>query len=431
MENQSVFDIVGIGFGPANIALAVSLEELDSDKSILFLESRTAPDWQPEMLLEGADTQHHPLRDFVTPRNPTSPYGFLSYLKSEGRLFDFLNLGMEFPFRKDYARYIRWVARHFDRWVSYGESVVSISWKNHEAGYYVIETNLGRIILAKSVSFGTGRKPYIPEEFSHLRSPYITHLTRYLSKLSEWKYKAFPKKVLIVGGSQSAIEIILDLSSRFPQLEIDNVMRGFSYRLKDTSPFTEEVFFPEFVDTYFDASKEAKDKIKHSLWTCNYSSADNDVIHQLYNKLYEQKVDGRERLKIHKCKIVDCVEESEEGFSVTLKDELGGEKLVLRPDAIILATGFKNLGPDQSQMRCPELLESVYPYFQKDSLGVIEIDRDYRVGGDFMPPLYLNGLCESTHGFGDAGSFSLLSLRSWKIAKKLVGELSERETAYG
>jgi L-ornithine N5-oxygenase len=35
--------------------------------------------------------------------------------------------------------------------------------------------------------------------------------------------------------------------------------------------------------------------------------------------------------------------------------------------------------------------------------------------------VYLNGLCESTHGMGDAGSFSLLALRSARIARSLRG----------
>src|SRR5262249_58188395 len=106
-----MYDLVGIGFGPANISLAIALEEMGWTGSVLFLERQPGPSWQPQMLLDGTDIQHHPLRDFVTPRNPRSRYGFLSFLKSEGRLFDFLNLGIPFALRKDYAAYIGWVAR--------------------------------------------------------------------------------------------------------------------------------------------------------------------------------------------------------------------------------------------------------------------------------------------------------------------------------
>ncbi|WP_414148121.1 hypothetical protein ACMGGR_02890 [Erwinia sp. BNK-24-b] len=49
---------------------------------------------------------------------------------------------------------------------------------------------------------------------------------------------------------------------------------------------------------------------------------------------------------------------------------------------------------------------------------VVVVERNYEVkfvsqaNSDF----YLNGLCESSHGLGDAGSFSLLSIRSAVIA---------------
>src|SRR6185436_10291138 len=121
------YDLVGIGFGPANISLAIALEELGWTGKTLFLERHGEPDWQREMLLDGTDIQHHPLRDFVTPRNPQSKYGFLSFLQSQGRLFDFLNLGIPFALRKDYAAYIRWVAHHFDHWASYAQDVVGVT----------------------------------------------------------------------------------------------------------------------------------------------------------------------------------------------------------------------------------------------------------------------------------------------------------------
>jgi hypothetical protein len=46
---QATFDIIGIGFGPANIAFAAALEERHAQYSILFLERLDAPAWQPAM----------------------------------------------------------------------------------------------------------------------------------------------------------------------------------------------------------------------------------------------------------------------------------------------------------------------------------------------------------------------------------------------
>ena len=61
--------------------------------------------------------------------------------------------------------------------------------------------------------------------------------------------------------------------------------------------------------------------------------------------------------------------------------------------------------------------------------GGVAVNRDYslRFADDRpgLPKVFLNGLCESSHGFGDAGSFSLLSLRSAEIVESLERALTD------
>ncbi|PQQ31837.1 ornithine monooxygenase [Photorhabdus luminescens] len=415
------FDVIGIGFGPGNISLAVSLEEKQITDSVLFLESNTAPDWQPEMLLAGSDIQHNPLRDFVTPRNPISPYGFLSYLKSENRLFEYLNLGLEFPLRKDYARYVRWVARHFDRWVSYGETAITITLDNSFSERYRIETSLGRVLHAKVVSFGPGRTPYIPPQFEQCHSSQIVHFTRATSALSQWQAKSHLTSVAVIGSSQSAIELVLDLSSRYPHLRIHNVFRGYSYQFKDVSPFTEHIYFPEFIDEFYQLDIDQQKALTRELWRSNYSSADHDVIKMLYVKLYEQKLDGRERITLHNMADISQVTENKSGIEIHCKNKISGKVKKLQVDGVILATGFRNMGCEENQERNHPLLSNVANHFKRREDGSLYVARDYCLESNDKPlsPFFLNGLCESTHGFGDAGSFSLLSIRSWLIAEKI------------
>lgn len=61
MDNH--FDIVGIGFGPANLSQAIALEEGQSDLSVRFLEAQRNPVWQGGMMLDGSNIQNHPSRD--------------------------------------------------------------------------------------------------------------------------------------------------------------------------------------------------------------------------------------------------------------------------------------------------------------------------------------------------------------------------------
>src|SRR5882757_8921182 len=117
--NNTVFDVVGIGFGPANIALAIALEEMLPASTRTFLDQSTEVIWQRNMLFENAldihsNIQNIPHRDLVTPRNPRSRYTFLNYLHENGLLFKHLNMDLMMPMRPEYARYIGWVAKQLD-----------------------------------------------------------------------------------------------------------------------------------------------------------------------------------------------------------------------------------------------------------------------------------------------------------------------------
>jgi L-ornithine N5-monooxygenase len=94
-----MYDLIGVGFGPAGIALSVAMEdermpEDTSSWNALFLDKSKHAQWQADMLLPRTDIQHNFLRDFVTPYNPRSHYTFVNYLKEQGRLFSFGLLGV-------------------------------------------------------------------------------------------------------------------------------------------------------------------------------------------------------------------------------------------------------------------------------------------------------------------------------------------------
>jgi L-ornithine N5-oxygenase len=440
-EHGSVLDILGIGFGPANIALAIALEERGSWNSVRFLERRNGPTWHPDMLLDGADIQNNPLRDFVTPRNPRSHYTFVNYLHSQGRLFDYLNLGLAFPLRKDYARYIEWVARQFDAVVEYDTEVASIGLGGAPSAYggrcYEVRTKNGARHLARSLVVGIGRSPNIPDVFRSVLGPRVFHFTEYLARIRHGTTngRCPYRRICVVGGSQSSVEIVLDLMTRYPDCEVVNVMRNYGYRLKDTSPFSEHVYFPEFVDYFFDASPASKARLWEELKYTNYSSADADVIHGLYLKLYEQKLDGRENVRMMPNRTVERVSSGQDGIAIEVREVHTGAVDVMTFDAVVLATGFRNFGSGESREGYPLLLEGVVDRLRLTSADVLHIGRDYdlegRDGADEIPPIYLNGLCESSHGFGDAGSFSLLSVRSETIARSLARRLNGNGSALG
>ena len=100
-------------------------------------------------------------------------------------------------------------------------------------------------------------------------------------------------------------------------------------------------------------------------------------------------------------------------------------------DAVILATGFRDMGKGENQEPHHPLLGSVARNFAWTEGGYLDVAADYSLcpvqGG--MGPIFLNGLCESTHGIGDAGSFSLLSIRAETITGSLLTYLDQLRLA--
>lgn len=425
-------DTVGVGFGPGNIALAVAYAESGNASTIRFLESNPGPSWQPGMLIDGSDIQHHPLRDFITPRNPCSKFGYLSYLKSQDRLFHFFNLDAPFPPRSDYANYVCWVADHFKDKVLYSETVskISVSPEEGAGGRHLVrvETESGKSIAARSLCFAPGRSKHIPPIFIPFLGENILHFTGYARALAKWRTGKRPRAIAIVGSSQSAVEILLDMHSKLPGTVLHSVIRNFSFVLKDTSPFTEDLVMPQFTDYFYNSTPESKTDLTRQLWRSNYGSVDHDVLKKLYFMLYENRVNGDSSVVIHNNSHVVDVSADGGDVRLLLKDAHDGTTSTLEVDGVILATGFKNSGWEHNQELIHPMLRDIESFYRKNEDGTLFVTRDYQLvpedEGAGMPTIVLNGVCESTHGMGDAGSFSLLSYRAYEIEQGLKKQLA-------
>jgi len=284
--NMEVFDVLGVGFGPANIAVAAANEELGTELRMHFFEKNKTSAWQVGMQFGQSDIQNHPLRDLVTPRNPRSKYSFTNFLHVKGRLFEFLNLGRIYPLRTEYSRYVEWVAAHFAENVSYDTEVKSVEYLHSEdKSINKVTTNKNTVYFGRSLIVAPGRTPYIPAPFNNISSPNVIHLNQFILTLGKKKEQSL-EKVAVVGSSQSAVEIMLHLAGELPDTELYGFSRSFGYRMKDVSPFTGEVYFPEFVDTYYASSNQQKRTLNKDLRFTNYSATDSDVLDALYLIMY-------------------------------------------------------------------------------------------------------------------------------------------------
>ncbi|MFF9198826.1 lysine N(6)-hydroxylase/L-ornithine N(5)-oxygenase family protein [Streptomyces sp. NPDC014779] len=434
---MTIHDVIGIGFGPANLALAIALEEQEAGLSARFLEARTEPAWQPGMLLDGSDIQNHPSRDLVSLRNPRSRYSFLNYLHENGRLLEHLNLPIEFPLRKEYARYITWVARQFDHVVDYGRRAGEVRVVERDGEQlYEVTADTGETYLGRTLVVGPGRTPYVPEPFASAGSRRVFHLTDYLFRLAEFTADRAPESVAVIGGSQSAAELTLDLAHRFPGTRVRNLVRSFSLRLKDTSPFSEEGYFPAFTDYYHQVSPEARRRLDAYMHATNYSSVDGDVLKELYLLIYEQRLDGDQKVSVDGNLQAVTAAEQDGKVVLELRELNTGAVETDSFDLVVVATGFRDLGPGPHQELFPQVIKDVAGRFRTEESGALQVSADYALEAldeaAGTPPLFLNGLCESSHGIGDAGSFSLLSLRAQTLLdgiRKRAGAASSTASA--
>ncbi len=86
MPQPPVFDVLGVGFGPSNLALAIAVTEHNAAAAAEdvvtahFLERQPGFGWHRGMLLDDATMQVSFLKDLVTLRNPNSTFSFLTSL---------------------------------------------------------------------------------------------------------------------------------------------------------------------------------------------------------------------------------------------------------------------------------------------------------------------------------------------------------------
>ena len=421
MYNKA-YDVLGIGFGPANIAVACAMEEMEFDKKVLFLEARQQSIWQEHMLLEDSDVQNHPLRDLVTPRNPRSKYSFTNFLFEHNRLFEHLNTGMHFPFRVEFTQYISWVASHFDHLVKYNTKAMHIKIVEDEEGetLYEVTDDKSNVYLSKALVVAPGRTPNIPFQFKHINSERVVFLTEYLKEIKKYTSRQL-QNIAVVGGSQSAVELLLHLSDNYPEANLTSISRSFGFKQKDVNPFTGEVYFPEFVNLFHKSPENVKRRLIGDLYLTNYSASDMDVLEALYKKIYLQKITNKQKIFIKRSADIRDVEALDDKVKITY-DHLESEGVQEGSfDLVILATGFKNTGARENEEAFHPIFSGIIENLEKDEYNLLKVNYNYsiNIAGQPENSFFLNGLCESSHGMGDAGSFSLLSLRSAEIVNGL------------
>lgn len=149
-----------------------------------------------------------------------------AYRKND-RLFEHLNLGLEFPLQREFAEYVLWVASFFSHQIAYDRSDKTLTlFNSYKEKDYGIVTEKNEVYYSRSVVVAPGQTLRISTAFENA-SPYrVFHLTRYLKSLKQLNENNLLNRITVIGGSQSAIEMILYLRQNYP----NSMVRLFQLR---------------------------------------------------------------------------------------------------------------------------------------------------------------------------------------------------------
>lgn len=420
-------DMVGIGIGPANLALAAAIQERSllqiHTPSCIFLDKQPKFTWHSGMMLPGANLQVPFLRDLVTLRNPQSPFTFLNYLKENNRLDLFINLRTFYPAREEFHHYLSWVCEKMPHLLQFSSDVRKvIPFKQQhtntikqlivsifdEGNQHYNELSTSNLVI------GAGKQPFLPS-VAQINDKRVIHTADLLHQLSQ-QFSAQDKSYhfTVVGFGQSAGEVVQYLLKQYPNAIIDWCFRSYALHGIDNSPYINQEYHHDAVDRFFNLSLSAKQQALNDLKSSNYAVVDLDILNNLIEHQYNDTLHGKQHLLLNTGVELKAVTTNTAHLNITLENLYDQSTHEINTDALILATGYKDT-PLNS------LLENVDHYLLKNSDGSYQIDRNYRVltKPQLQANIYLQGYCEHSHGPSDP-TLAILAMKAEKMLSAML-----------
>lgn len=415
MHNPSFdFDVACLGAGSANLSVAAALEELAPGVAgrTVMLEASSDITWQRGLLIPGALSQVSFLKDLATRRDPQSRFTFLKYLHETGQLDRFLNMGTLTPFREEVSHYHRWVAEQFER-VEIRTScpVQAVQPIRHGGAIegWSVQTMDG-IVTARHIVCGMGRDARIPEVLRDVapdRVIHSNHFNEVANASRDWPVET----IAIVGSAQSAAEMTLVSGELFPAARRVMIMRSIGMITYEVSKFTNELFFPGYVDRFHAFDPADRRSVLDQMRRSNYSGVAPHTLDALYNQKYLSEFRNENRISFRTLTQIDTAERLADGrVRLGLSSSYEGAN-TLDADLVLLGTGFE-----------PDMPAFVRRLAEAAGLPAVPVGRNYRLDTgevDDRGMCFVLGVNEETHGIAD----SLLSIQASR-AEEVVGQIA-------
>ncbi|WP_444685567.1 lysine N(6)-hydroxylase/L-ornithine N(5)-oxygenase family protein [Alkalicoccus luteus] len=418
-QKKTNYHVIGIGIGPANLGLAALLTKAEGVTSLFFDESPEFQ-WHPGMLIEGADLQVPFLADLVTMADPTSPYSFLNYLSSQGRLhaFFFFNR-FDIP-RREYNYYARWTADQLHNCL-FGRRVTDVT---YDQGCYCVqvldqETKVETVYYADHIVVGTGTKPLIPEPLQGHPPEDVLHTSQYVMQEDSI---AGAGSVLIAGSGQSAAEVFLELLQKDDRPELHWFTRSSGFFQLESGKLGQEIFSPDYINYFHQLPLERRLEELPNL-TQLRNGVEESTLHKIYDVLYHRTAGGYSSGACIQAntEVENITANSDSSYTVTLRQHQQEETFDVTVDRVILGTGYK---PD-----VPEWLDVLTKDANREGDGWLKINRRFDVSFPDERTGRLYTLTDIVHSHGaGATNLALAVHRNATIINDIAGRTVYKET---
>jgi L-ornithine N5-oxygenase len=420
-------DVLGVGLGPANLAVGAALFEHAPDLNWRIAECEPAFAWHPGMMLTHSRMQHSFLKDLATLRDPRSAFTFLQYLHEMDRLADFVELRSFAPVRVEYADYLAWAAGKLAGRIDYGTRVTQITPQIGADGCvrdFVVHTSGSRAApspryIARNVILGLGGRPSLPAAAGQLDlnegdGCHTADLRSFLD--NHLPDKTGAHRFAVVGAGQSAIEATLHLLSAYSNADVAIISRGHLFKSVEENAYVNRLFSQDGADQFFGFEPAHREHVLDELRLANCSGAERELIDELYAMAYHERLVNRDRVALYAhCEIAGARRQrSPRRVCLDLTDHARRTSHALEMDAVIFATGYEIGGNF-------ELLDPLKPFLTLDRNKVPIRGADYRLVGDdrLKAGVYVHTLPDGRFGLSE-GNITNLGPRSQIILASLT-----------
>lgn len=402
--NDCILDLAGVGIGPFNLSIAALVDGLDPSRrpSCMFFDKRPRFDWHPGLMLPDVELQSSFLKDLVTPVDPTNPWSFIAFLVAHRRLFTYLNAQYFAVPRKEMANYFAWVTRNLEG-LSFGTPIGEI---DHDGESFVLTSDKQPPVRARNIVIGTGTRPFQPEWAHDLPQDRCFHCADFRFRQNEI---SATDRVVVIGGGQSGGEVIQSLLARDnAPTEIRWLSRRHNFEPINETPFSNQVFSPEYVAAYRTLSEMQKAKaLEDSVLTSDGLSLSTiDAIYRSLYRLRHIEGSGLDMAMLPNRNVASVTASAHGELTITAQNHFDGGMEVFKADKLILATGYR--------FELPQALAPLSDRLAYDSEGRAIPGDDYALhwDGPANARIYAQNAGRFSHGIAD----SQLSLMAWRSA---------------